>query len=146
MISKEECLSALGRFYTALTTVMDTKYAHTVDTVDSTPTDNVIWIDTGDDVISIPVVESATAPTEDGVIWIDTSLEALAVPSPKKTLSYTGEEQSPRWRNYDCTKMTISGDTAGTAAGSYSAVFTLEDGFQWTDETTGPKTVTWTIA
>ena len=68
------------------------------------------------------------------------------VPSQSGTLSYTGEEQSPAWNNFNQDTLTIGGTTAGTDAGSYEAVFTPKKGYKWGDDTTDPKTVTWTIS
>lgn len=67
------------------------------------------------------------------------------VPSQKTPLTYTGAAQTPEFNNYDTTKMTISGDTSKTNAGTYIAVFTLKPNHQWADGTTDPKSVTWTI-
>ena len=41
--------------------------------------------------------------------------------------------------------MTLSGVTTATNAGDYTAVFTLNAGFQWTDGTEEPKNVQWSI-
>lgn len=67
------------------------------------------------------------------------------VPSQKTPLTYTGTAQTPEFNNYDITKMTISGDTSKTNAGTYTAVFTLKPNHRWADGTTDPKSVTWTI-
>ena len=71
----------------------------------------------------------------------------VQVPSQSGALTYTGEAQSPTWDNYNQADMTLSGETSGTNAGSYDAVFTLTNtvGTQWPDETTEPKTVAWSI-
>lgn len=69
----------------------------------------------------------------------------VAIPSQSGELRFTGEEQSPTWSNYDSTKMTISGDTNGTNVGTYTATFTLASGYTWTDDTTEPKQVQWSI-
>ena len=63
------------------------------------------------------------------------------VPSQKTPLTYTGAAQTPEFNNYDTTKMTISGDTSKTNAGTYTAVFTLKSNHQWADGTTDPKSV-----
>lgn len=72
---------------------------------------------------------------------------AVQVPSQSGALTYTGEAQSPTWDNYNQADMTLSGETSGTNAGSYDAVFTLTNtvGTQWPDGTTEPKTVAWSI-
>ena len=71
----------------------------------------------------------------------------VQVPSQSGALTYTGEAQSPTWDNYNQADMTLSGETRGTNAGSYDAVFTLTNtvGTQWPDGTTEPKTVAWSI-
>lgn len=71
----------------------------------------------------------------------------VQVPSQSGTLTYTGEAQSPTWSNYSQADMTLGGETSGTGAGDYEAVFTLTNtaGTQWPDGTTEPKTVTWSI-
>ena len=69
------------------------------------------------------------------------------VPTQSGTLTYSGSAQAPSWSNYDPTEMTLGGVTSATDAGSYNATFTLLDtvGTQWSDGTTAPKTVAWTI-
>ena len=69
----------------------------------------------------------------------------LTVPTQANTLTYTGGSQVPTWNNYDSTKMTLSGITSGTNAGSYNAIFTLIEDYAWADNTATPKTVAWTI-
>ena len=71
----------------------------------------------------------------------------VQVPSQSGALTYTGEEQSPVWDNYSQADMTLGGETSGTNAGSYEAVFTLTNtvGTQWPDGTTEPKTAAWNI-
>lgn len=73
---------------------------------------------------------------------------SLTVPSQNNSLTYSGGSQSPTWNNYDSSKMTLGGTTSGTNAGSYNATFELSDTslYQWSDGTTGRKTVQWSIA
>ncbi len=68
-----------------------------------------------------------------------------AIPSQKGSLTYTGYAQSPIWNSYDSGKMTISGATSGTNAGTYSVTFIPKDGYEWSDGTKTAKAVTWTI-
>lgn len=68
-----------------------------------------------------------------------------SVPSQSGSLTYTGNAQSPIWSDYDSTKMTISGTTSATNAGTYEATFTPVEGCQWADGATDAKTVTWSI-
>ena len=69
----------------------------------------------------------------------------LAVPEQVGTLTANGSEQSPTWKNYDSSKMTISGTTSAVEAGTYTATFTLNDGYAWFDGTAEDKDVQWTM-
>lgn len=71
--------------------------------------------------------------------------EKLTVPSPAGTLTYNGVSQTPTWKNYDSSKITIGGVTSSTNAGTYEAIFTLKSGYIWADETTATKKVSWVI-
>lgn len=83
----------------------------------------------------------------------DAALEAVskiaftinAVPTQNGTLTYTGQAQSPSWNSFDTNALTISGTTTGTNAGTYTAIFTPKENYQWSDGTTTAKEVTWTI-
>lgn len=78
------------------------------------------------------------------VIWrIEKAV--VAVPAQSGTLTYTGSALSPGWSNYDSNKLTLGGTTSGTNAGSYNATFTPKANYQWSDGTTGAKTVAWSI-
>lgn len=79
------------------------------------------------------------------VKWTIDRAVIAAIPSQSGSLTYNGGNQSPTWINYDSTKLTISGDTAKTNAGSYSAVFTPTENYKWSDNTTTGKTVAWSI-
>lgn len=68
-----------------------------------------------------------------------------AVPSQSGTLTYSGSAQSPSWSNYNSSQLTLGGVTSGTAAGSYTATFTPKDNYAWSDGSTDPKSVAWTI-
>lgn len=67
------------------------------------------------------------------------------IPTQSGTLTYNGSSQSPTWNGYDTSRMTISGDTSGTNAGTYTVTFTIDAPYIWTDGTSGSKTVTWSI-
>ena len=69
----------------------------------------------------------------------------LDLPVQSETLTYTGSEQSPSWKNYDSSKMTVSGTTTAVNADTYTAKFTPKTGYAWEDGTTGAKSVTWKI-
>ena len=67
------------------------------------------------------------------------------VPSQSGSLTYTGNEQTPAWSNYNTNYMTVGGTTKGTNAGSYTASFTPKDDYRWSDGTTAAKEVVWSI-
>lgn len=92
-----------------------------------------------------------------GCVWWDGTAEsknaswsiskaAIAIPTAEDTeLDYTGVSQHPEWENYDPDKITIGGDTAATDEGEYQTTFTPKENYQWTDETTETKTISWSI-
>jgi hypothetical protein len=94
--------------------------------------------------------ESAASNAQEAA---DKALEAIskmaytidAVPSQSGSLAYTGDEQTPVWNSYNPDTLTIGGTTKATAAGTYTATFTPKDDYQWSDGTSDPKEVTWTI-
>ena len=100
---------------------------------------------------------TAVVSLTDGYIWSDDTtadknvewvIEPGAisdVPTQRGTLTYTGNVLTPEWNNYDPNALTISGDTSGTNAGTYTAVFTPTSDYTWQDGTRDPKSVTWTI-
>ena len=82
---------------------------------------------------------------EKEVTWSINRATIAAVPSQNNTLTYTGTAQSPTWDNYDSAKMTIGGEQSATDAGSHVATFTPTKNYQWSDNTTNAKEVTWSI-
>jgi hypothetical protein len=68
-----------------------------------------------------------------------------AVPSQSGSLTYNGGSQSPTWNNYNAVQLTIGGTTTGTNAGSYTATFTPKSNYRWSDGSTTPKSVSWSI-
>lgn len=97
-----------------------------------------------------------TFTPKEGYKWEDDTTEAktvnwtigranIATPAQSGSLTYTGSAQSPTWSNYDSEKMTLGGTTSGTNAGSYNATFTPKANYQFSDGTTGAKTVVWKI-
>lgn len=78
---------------------------------------------------------------------ITVTKRSVAIPTVKTNPTYNGSSQSPAYNNYDASKMTISGNTSGTNAGSYKVTFTLNntDLNQWSDRTTAAKKVSWTM-
>lgn len=73
--------------------------------------------------------------------------------SQKGRLVYNRKEQTPRWNNYDSSKMTIGGVTSATncvpdgtkLGGFYTATFTPKPGYTWADGTTRTIEVKWRI-
>lgn len=76
---------------------------------------------------------------------VTVSAVPLPVPAQAGALTYTGSAQSPVWNGYDSAKMTLSGETSGTDAGSYHAEFALAYGYEWPDGSAEPASVPWTI-
>ncbi len=68
---------------------------------------------------------------------------AAEIPAAKTGLIYNGAEQTgvEGGQGY-----TLSGTTAATNAGDYSATATLQDGYLWSDGTREPKTINWKIS
>lgn len=100
-----------------------------------------------DEVTQIIISYSEGGVTAQATQAITVEKATVQVPSQSGALTYTGEEQSPVWDNYSQADMTLGGETSGTNAGSYEAVFTLTNtvGTQWPDGTTEPKTAAWNI-
>ena len=73
------------------------------------------------------------------------TLTIQAVPAQSGSLTYTGSTQSPTWKGYDSSMMTIGGVTSGINAGTYTATFTPIGKYVWTDGTQEAKSVSWTI-
>lgn len=69
------------------------------------------------------------------------------IPYQIVNLTYTGSLQSPSWSNYEPSFMTVSGDTSGVNAGTYSVTFSLTDkeNYLWSNYTSDDVTVTWVI-
>lgn len=73
------------------------------------------------------------------------TLTIQAVPAQSGSLTYTGSTQSPTWKGYDSSMMTIGGVTSGINAGTYTATFTPIGKYVWMDGTQEAKSVSWTI-
>ena len=86
-----------------------------------------------------------TYVNDDGTYTVVSGGEDLVttVPSAVAGLVYTGEEQTgvPKGLPYE-----VTGKTAATHAGSYTATVRLRPGYVWDDGTKADKTVVWTIA
>ena len=79
------------------------------------------------------------------VKWMIDRAVISALPTQTGTLVADGTSKTPSWNGYDTNKMTIGGDTSGTAAGEYTATFTPTSNYKWSDGSTGGKTASWTI-
>lgn len=79
------------------------------------------------------------------VKWTIDRAVISALPTQTGTLVADGTSKTPSWNSYDTNKMTIGGDTSGTAAGEYTATFTPTSNYKWSDGSTGGKTASWTI-
>ena len=97
-----------------------------------TPTANFKWTDGSSDAKAAP--------------WSIGRATISVIPSQSGSPTYTGSAQTPTWTGYDSAKLTISGDTTGTNAGTYNVTFTPKSNYQWADGTTTAKPATWTIA
>ena len=99
---------------------------------------------------------AATFTPKEGYQWADGTNAArtvnwtigranVATPAQSGSLTYTGNEQSPAWSNYDSAKVMIGGTTKGTNAGGYTATFTPGSNYQFSDGTTTAKSIAWKI-
>ena len=79
------------------------------------------------------------------VKWTIDRAVISALPTQTGTLVADGTSKTPSWNGYDTNKMTIGGDTSGTAAGEYTATFTPTSNYKWSDGSTGGKTASWMI-
>ena len=80
------------------------------------------------------------------ITWTIDKTIISAVPSQSGTLTYSnGNTLSPTWSDYSTSQLEISGETDGTEAGTYTAVFTPKNNYKWSDGSTTSKNVTWTI-
>ena len=94
-------------------------------------------------------VDPGERPNEKNVSYTFTPTEKVAIPSPTLGLKYDGDPKvgvvvDDTWSKYTLTE----GVVAATDAGEYSATFALKDTdtCTWSDGTTDPITVSWSIA
>ena len=59
----------------------------------------------------------------------------VAVPVQNGAITYDGTSKTPAWTGYDSVKMSISGETNGINAGTYTAHFTLVYGYEFPNGT-----------
>ena len=68
------------------------------------------------------------------------------LPSQFGTLTYNGTNQTATFQNYDSNKLTLSGTTNATNAGTYNVTFKPKDLYVWgSDNTQDAKNVQWKI-
>lgn len=99
-----------------------------------TPKEGYVWYNNG-------VTSDAPITVE----WVIDRAYINNYPAPTGTLEYTGSQQSPTWEYYDSNKMTISGTTNATDAGTYTAMFTPTSNYKWGTGSTSSRNVNWTI-
>lgn len=80
-----------------------------------------------------------------GVIYKPIRLIPVDPPQFTETYTYTGQNITPNFTNYDTNFMTRGGTVYAKNAGDYSTTFTLKEGYKWSDDTVEPKTVNWSI-
>ena len=75
-------------------------------------------------------------------------VSTIFVPKPtiSGTFTFDNSAKSPTVTGYDAAAMTKTGTESATAAGSYSITYTPKSGYAWTDGTTAPVTLNWSIA
>ena len=119
------------------------KYKLTV-TGTSTDGDTSLSLNTG--VVNNKAGLSNSASSSTPTVKVQ-NITNVAIPIQSGTLTYNSTSQTVTWSNYDSSKMTVSGTTSATNAGTYSATFTLKDttNYKWSDGTTAAKTVSWKI-
>lgn len=68
------------------------------------------------------------------------------VPSTNSSFTYDGNSKTPVWQNYDAEQLSINGDTSAINAGTYKVYFTPKEDYEWSDGTSAPVEVLWSIA
>lgn len=95
--------------------------------------------------------EVTVAYTENGVTASASVAVTVArlvietVPSQSGSPTYTGEPITLELENYDPAQLTLGGVASAVNAGEYAATFTPTECYQWSDGTTGAKSVAWSI-
>lgn len=75
----------------------------------------------------------------------DSNIIISAIPSQGAIPNYTGNSITPQWINYENQKITISGETSGVDAKTYTVKFKPIGIYHWADGTQAEKSVTWKI-
>ena len=94
----------------------------------------------------VEIIYTEAGVTKTAVQAITVERGTISVPTVSGSLTYNGQAQSPTLTGYDADKMTLSGDTSGTNAGSYTAVVTPTAQYKWADGSTEAKNIPWSIA
>uniref|UniRef100_UPI0040269451 bacterial Ig-like domain-containing protein n=1 Tax=Gemmiger formicilis TaxID=745368 RepID=UPI0040269451 len=98
----------------------------------------------GTQTITVSYTENGVTKTATTSVTVNRKTISAA-PSQSGTLTYNGGSQSPTWNNYNTAQLTIGGTTTGTNAGSYTATFAPKSNYRWSDGSTTPKSVSWSI-
>lgn len=94
----------------------------------------------------VEIIYTEAGVTKTAVQAITVERGTISVPTVSGSLTYNGQAQSPTLTGYDAGKMTLSGDTSATNAGSYTAVVTPTAQYKWSDGSTEAKDIQWSIA
>lgn len=94
----------------------------------------------------VEIIYTEAGVTKTAVQAITVERGTISVPTVSGSLTYNRQAQSPTLTGYDAGKMTLSGDTSGTNAGSYTAVVTPTAQYKWSDGSTEAKDIQWSIA
>ena len=76
---------------------------------------------------------------------IETRIKIGATPAQVNVPYYSGKVITPQFDNYNPEALTVSSEATATNAGTYTIVFTPNEGFMWADGTQDPRRVTWKI-
>lgn len=97
----------------------------------------------------ITVSYSENGVTQTTTFNVTVNRKSVAKPTWKSNLTYNGSSQSVNgtsyWNNFNTTYMSIGGTTSATNAGTYAATFTPGSNYRWSDGTTDPININWTI-
>lgn len=97
----------------------------------------------------ITVTYSENTVTQTTTFNVTVNRKSVAKPTWKSNLTYNGSSQSVNgtsyWNNFNTTYMSIGGTTSATNAGTYAATFTPGSNYRWSDGSTDPINVNWTI-
>ena len=98
----------------------------------------------GDQEVAVESAEHGVTATTAGAVTV-ARMVIGAAPSQSGSLTYTGEALSPEWADYDPEQLTLGGVVSAVGAGTYAAAFTPTERYQWSDGSTGTRSVPWTI-